>query len=139
MFDEACLLGQCERTENSICIADTGGRVVRANYSLFLCPVTMVLFRVSPRGRDREEAWCGYHPETLSGCRCLGTWRGVPLAKRPLPRQEYRLVELKRWSDHLGIPINLHPKYFPADETLAARTIIAVQDDGRDVSDLTET
>lgn len=75
-------------------------------------------------------------------CRAADVWEhggGVPLAKRPLPRQEYRLVELKRWSDHLGIPINLHPKYFPADETLAARTIIAVQDDGRDVSDLTET
>ncbi|KXJ52658.1 MAG: disulfide bond formation protein DsbA [Thalassospira sp. Nap_22] len=75
-------------------------------------------------------------------CRAADVWEhggGVPLAKRPKPRQEYRLVELKRWSDYLGIPINMHPTHFPVDETLAARTIIAVQDDGKDVSALTET
>lgn len=75
-------------------------------------------------------------------CRAGDIWEhggGVPLAKRPKPRQEYRLVELQRWSDHLGIPINLHPAHFPFDETLAARTIIAVQEDGKDVSGLTET
>ena len=75
-------------------------------------------------------------------CRAADIWEhggGVPLAKRPKPRQDYRLVELKRWSDFLGIPINLHPKYFPVDEALAARTIIAVQDDGKDAAQLTET
>ncbi|MEQ8284823.1 2-hydroxychromene-2-carboxylate isomerase [Thalassospira sp.] len=75
-------------------------------------------------------------------CRAGDVWEhggGVPLAKRPKPRQDYRLVELKRWSEHLGIPINLQPKYFPIDETLAARTIIAVQEDGQDVTKLTET
>ncbi len=75
-------------------------------------------------------------------CRAGDVWEhggGVPLAKRPKPRQDYRLVELKRWSEHLGIPINLQPKYFPIDETLAARIIIAVQEDGQDVTKLTET
>ncbi|MBX2831626.1 MAG: 2-hydroxychromene-2-carboxylate isomerase [Rhodospirillales bacterium] len=75
-------------------------------------------------------------------CRAGDVWEhggGVPLAKRPKPRQDYRLVELKRWSEHLGIPINLQPKYFPIDETLAARTIIAVQKDEQDVTKLTET
>lgn len=75
-------------------------------------------------------------------CRAADVWEhggGVPLAKRPKPRQDYRLVELKRWSEFLNIPINLHPKYFPVDETRAARTIIAVQQDGKDVSQLTET
>ncbi|MEK9844500.1 2-hydroxychromene-2-carboxylate isomerase [Thalassospira sp.] len=75
-------------------------------------------------------------------CRAAEVWEhggGVPLAKRPKPRQEYRLVELKRWSEFLDLPINLHPKFFPVDETLAARTIIAVQEDGKDVADLTET
>ncbi|WP_417811693.1 2-hydroxychromene-2-carboxylate isomerase [Thalassospira alkalitolerans] len=64
---------------------------------------------------------------------------GVPLAKRPIPRQEYRLVELKRWSDFLGIPINFQPAHFPVDETLAARTIIAVQEDGKNPAGLIET
>jgi 2-hydroxychromene-2-carboxylate isomerase len=75
-------------------------------------------------------------------CRAADVWEhggGVPLAKRPKPRQDYRLVELKRWADHLGIPINLHPEHFPVDETHAARTIIAVQEEGQDVSKLTET
>ncbi|MDG4721269.1 MULTISPECIES: 2-hydroxychromene-2-carboxylate isomerase [Thalassospira] len=75
-------------------------------------------------------------------CRAADVWEhggGVPLAKRPKPRQDYRLVELKRWSEFLGIPINLHPKFFPVDEALAARTIIAAQEDGKDVSQLTET
>ncbi|PKR57035.1 2-hydroxychromene-2-carboxylate isomerase [Thalassospira lohafexi] len=75
-------------------------------------------------------------------CRAADVWEhggGVPLAKRPKARQEYRMAELKRWSAHLGIPINPQPKFFPVDETLAARTIIAVQDDGKDASALIET
>lgn len=75
-------------------------------------------------------------------CRAADVWEhggGVPLAKRPKPRQDYRLVEMRRWADHLNMPINLHPAHFPVDETLAARTIIAVQDDGKDVAGLTET
>lgn len=75
-------------------------------------------------------------------CRAADVWEhggGVPLAKRPKPRQDYRLVELKRWSAFLDIPVNLQPTYFPVDETLAARTIIAVQEDGKDVAQLTET
>lgn len=50
---------------------------------------------------------------------------GLPLAKRAPERQAYRLVELKRWSKHLNKPLTLHPKFFPADETLAAGMVIA--------------
>jgi len=38
---------------------------------------------------------------------------GLPLAKRAPQRQAYRLVELKRWRDFLGVPLNLQPKFFP--------------------------
>ena len=38
---------------------------------------------------------------------------GLPLAKRAPQRQAYRLVELARWSKFLGVPLNLHPKFFP--------------------------
>ena len=50
---------------------------------------------------------------------------GVLLAKRAPARQAYRLVELQRWRDHLGIPIVVKPKYFPADETAGVRLVIA--------------
>lgn len=38
---------------------------------------------------------------------------GLPLKQRAPQRQAYRLVELKRWSEHLGLPLNIHPKHFP--------------------------
>src|SRR4051794_8297428 len=52
---------------------------------------------------------------------------GLPLAKRPPQRQAYRLVELKRWSEFLQIPLNLHPKFFPAPGEPAAKLIIATR------------
>jgi 2-hydroxychromene-2-carboxylate isomerase len=51
---------------------------------------------------------------------------GLPLAKRAPQRQAYRLVELKRFGEYLGQPINLQPKYFPVNGDDAAQTIIAV-------------
>jgi 2-hydroxychromene-2-carboxylate isomerase len=52
---------------------------------------------------------------------------GLPLAKRPPQRQAYRLVELKRWSEHLQIPMNVQPKFFPVPGDPAAKLIIAVK------------
>ena len=50
---------------------------------------------------------------------------GLPLAKRAPQRQAYRLVELKRFRDHLKLPLNLQPKFFPAPADLAAQYIVA--------------
>lgn len=50
---------------------------------------------------------------------------GVPVAQRPPQRQAYRLAELTRWSRHLGIPLNLHPKHFPVSGEPGGRMIIA--------------
>ena len=52
---------------------------------------------------------------------------GLPLAKRAAQRQAYRLVELRRFSQHLGLPLNLQPRHFPVPADDAARLIIAVQ------------
>jgi 2-hydroxychromene-2-carboxylate isomerase len=52
---------------------------------------------------------------------------GLPLAKRPPQRQAYRLAELKRWSEHLQVPLNLQPKFFPVPGDPAAKLIIAVK------------
>lgn len=52
---------------------------------------------------------------------------GLPLAKRPPQRQAYRLIELKRWSEYLGLPLNLQPKFFPVPGDPAAKLIIATK------------
>ena len=53
---------------------------------------------------------------------------GLPLAKRAPQRQAYRLVELARWRDFLGVPLNVKPKAFPVDPTPAACAICAAPD-----------
>ncbi len=53
---------------------------------------------------------------------------GLPLPKRAPQRQAYRMMELVRWRDHLGIPIKLQPKHFPSPELLAAGSVIAVRE-----------
>ena len=48
---------------------------------------------------------------------------GLPLEKRAPQRQAYRFQELKRWRDHLGVPLILQPKHFPVDSAPAAQLI----------------
>lgn len=61
---------------------------------------------------------------------------GVPLPKRSPQRRAYRLAELARWREHLGVPLVLEPKHFPADESLAARVVIAAQEAGQSCGEL---
>lgn len=56
---------------------------------------------------------------------------GLPLPKRAPQRQAYRMMELKRWRDHLGVPLTLEPKFFPANEVPAAKCVIALREFGR--------
>lgn len=51
---------------------------------------------------------------------------GVPVNKRAPQRQAYRLLELQRFSQWLGIPLSPQPKYFPVNSDDAARLIVAV-------------
>ncbi len=60
---------------------------------------------------------------------------GLPLAQRAPQRQTYRLVELPRFSEHLGLPLTLHPKFFPVADAAAAQLIVAVDlHDGSDAA-----
>jgi len=59
--------------------------------------------------------------------RVFGISGGLPLAKRAPQRQAYRLVELERWSRFLGLPLNLHPQFFPVAGDPAAHLIIAAK------------
>jgi len=61
---------------------------------------------------------------------------GLPLAKRAPQRQAYRLMELARWRDFLKVPLNIHPQFFPANETQAAACVIATRLDHGDAKAL---
>jgi 2-hydroxychromene-2-carboxylate isomerase len=50
---------------------------------------------------------------------------GVPLKDRAPQRQAYRLVELARWRDFLGLPLVVRPKFFPVAAEPACRLIVA--------------
>ena len=56
---------------------------------------------------------------------------GQPQGKRAPQRQAYRLAELARWRDHLGLPLTIQPKYFPVDGSQAAYLVAAAGDDKR--------
>ena len=51
---------------------------------------------------------------------------GLPLGKRAAQRQAYRLMELARFRDFSGLPMNIQPKFFPVNGDDAARLIVAV-------------
>ena len=57
---------------------------------------------------------------------------GLPLPKRAPERQAYRMMELKRWRDELGVPILLEPKNFPSDERPGVHAVIATVMAGAD-------
>ncbi|UJW80644.1 2-hydroxychromene-2-carboxylate isomerase [Hydrogenophaga sp. SL48] len=56
---------------------------------------------------------------------------GLPLPKRAPQRQAYRLVELRRFSEALGVPLNPQPRFFPVAGDPAGWLITAIaQHDG---------
>lgn len=64
---------------------------------------------------------------------------GIPLKTRPEPRKSYHALELQRWSEHLGMPLNLEPAHYPkgvADDVNWNKTpgwmVIAAQLQGLD-------
>ncbi|MEO9136107.1 MAG: 2-hydroxychromene-2-carboxylate isomerase [Casimicrobiaceae bacterium] len=59
---------------------------------------------------------------------------GLALSKRAPQRQAYRLVELKRWSSWLHLPLNLHPAHFPVSGDLASKWILAALEQGADAA-----
>jgi 2-hydroxychromene-2-carboxylate isomerase len=51
---------------------------------------------------------------------------GLALKDRPPQRRAYRMMELKRWREFLGLPLNLEPKFFPVPAEAAATLVLAV-------------
>jgi len=88
-------------------------------------------------GHERLRALARQHgavirPKPVDYGRVFPVSGGLPLKQRPPQRQAYRMFELARWRDHLGIPIQLEPKFFPAAADLASKVIIATAPHGAD-------
>ena len=60
----------------------------------------------------------------------------VGLADRPPARQRYRLIELQRYAEMRGRKLNLKPKHFPTDPSLADHTVIALIEAGSEPVDV---
>lgn len=82
---------------------------------------------------ERNGARIVYKPVDLMAVFAAGG--GKPVKERPLQRQAYRLVEMQRWRRIRGIPLVLHPKFYPADPSLAHRVLLAALDEGSAVAD----
>lgn len=72
-----------------------------------------------------------YHPVDL--LHIFSLTGGLPVAQRSPQRQAYRLLEMQRWRRIRNLPINPHPKFYPADPSLAHRVLLAaISEDGHD-------
>lgn len=59
---------------------------------------------------------------------------GLPVKERPIQRQSYRIVEMKRWRELRRIPLVIHPKFYPADPARGHRMLLAALRAGHDVT-----
>ena len=78
--------------------------------------------------RARTGATIRYLPIDVG--RTFGDMGGTPPAKRHPSRQSWRLEELERYSKLLNVPMNLQPKFFPADQSQAAKLVLAANELG---------
>lgn len=78
---------------------------------------------------DRDDVQVEFHPIKIGAV--FGATGGVPPAKRSPQRQALRFAELRRWSARKELPLNLVPKHFPVDESMAARCVLALVQQGQ--------
>jgi 2-hydroxychromene-2-carboxylate isomerase len=83
---------------------------------------------------ERYKLEINYYPVDLGSV--YARTGGIKLQLRSDERKNYRLLEMERFRDLLGMPINLHPKYMPATGQLPSCFVIAAQQRGIDVHDL---
>jgi len=63
---------------------------------------------------------------------------GLPVKQRAPARQAYRLVEMQRWRALRGIPLVLHPRFYPADPSVGHRMLLAALRDALPVQNFVE-
>ena len=81
-----------------------------------------------PPPSHRQQASISVKPVDLG--KVFGVSGGLPLKQRAAQRQAYRLVELGRWARYLGLPMNMHPAFFPVSGDLASKWILAASSRG---------
>jgi 2-hydroxychromene-2-carboxylate isomerase len=93
----------------------------------FLTPVSPWTYL----GHERFRAICARHGAQIH-LRVMDLGKvfpasgGVPLKDRAPQRRAYRLVELRRWRDFLGMPLTVEPKFFPVPAEAPATAVLAV-------------
>lgn len=107
----------------------SGGRVIDYYFSVLSDWAYFGGVRLEHLAR-RQGVAINYMPMDLAGI--YAGSGGILLQKRSWQRQDYRVVELKRWSRHLGIPIELFPKHYPTEHKPASGMIIAAKRAGLD-------
>lgn len=85
---------------------------------------------------DRHGATINYMPIKLPYV--YSRTGGILLHQRSKQRQDYRLAELERWQQRLGMPINVVPAHFPTNEDPASCLIIAAKLKGLSVGELSD-
>jgi 2-hydroxychromene-2-carboxylate isomerase len=83
---------------------------------------------------ERYKLKINYYPVDLASV--YARTGGIKLQLRSDERKNYRLLEMERFRDLLGMPINLQPKYMAANGQLPSYVVIAAQQRGLDVHDL---
>jgi 2-hydroxychromene-2-carboxylate isomerase len=83
---------------------------------------------------ERYKLKINYYPVDLGSV--YARTGGIKLQLRSNERKNYRLLEMQRFRDLLGMPINLHPKYMTATGQLPSYFVIAAQQRELDVHDL---
>jgi 2-hydroxychromene-2-carboxylate isomerase len=82
-------------------------------------------------GHERFRAVCARHGAQIS-LRVMDLGKvfpasgGLALKDRAPQRKAYRLTELKRWREHLGLPLNAEPRFFPVPAEPSATALLAV-------------
>lgn len=59
-------------------------------------------------------------------------------AKQSPARMNWRRADMARWAKRRGLPLNVQPRHWPINASLASRAIIAAQASGLDASALAE-
>jgi 2-hydroxychromene-2-carboxylate isomerase len=83
---------------------------------------------------ERYKLKINYYPVDLASV--YARTGGIKLQLRSDERKNYRLLEMERFRDLLGMPINLQPKYMAANGQLPSYVLIAAQQRGLDVHGL---
>lgn len=90
-------------------------------------------------GSARIEALCAAHGATLrlwpvDFGMIFAASGGLPLPRRSPQRQAYRMMELPRWRDAVGVPLTLEPRHFPFPEAPLAQAVIALRETAGDAA-----